>query len=342
MTEPPDHASSLPTAIPVRRRRLPLGWVLPLVGLGVLAYFAYWAYEQKQANVELDVTDASGIKAFQTPVLCRGVEVGTVTEVTLRPTGRGATVKIRLDPAGMPLATRDSDWWILRPEFSLTDISGVESLLAGPSIEYRPGTESVDRRLRFTALGGPPPDAHLSDGLRLYLTAPHRGSVEPGTPLRYRGIPIGRVVSLRLPTDGQKVIFIAEVDRPFAHLVREESVFWHRQRAHANLNSVALGLDGYRIDFPRLNTALEVSIDLASPDKPGPAAAADTVFAVLDEPPKDHDTWTPDLAPEDRAVSLDADPTAADDPTALPDDTAKPEQKTGPLEDLISFINPFD
>lgn len=341
-------ASGLPAAVPVRRRRLPFVWLLPLIGLGVVAYFAYWAYTQNQPNVELRLANASGIKAFQTPVLCRGVEVGTVTDVTLDATGNGATVSIRLDPSGLPLATSDSEWWVIRPEFSLTDVSGVESLLAGPSIEYRPGIEATQRLKVFTGLTGPPPDAGMTGGLRVFLTADERAAIEPGTPLRYRGIPIGRVVSMRLPTHGQAVIFIAEIDLPFAHLVRDNTVIWHQKRAVANITRVSLGLEGYAIDFPRLNSALLISIDLATPDDPGQPITQDAVFAMTDQPPKDYETWAPDLTPAGTRPVTDSTPATTPDDKATtqaktdPDQPQKKDQKPDPIGDLFNFINPFD
>lgn len=336
---PPTEPSSLPAAVPVRRRRLPFVWLLPIIGLGVVAYFAYWAYTQNQPNVELQLADASGIKAFQTPVLCRGVEVGTVTDVTLDPTGNDATVSIRLDESGLPLATADAEWWVNRPEFSLTDVSGIESLLAGPSIEYRPGNEAPTRKKIFNALSGPPPEAGMSGGLRLFLTADARDAIEPGTPVRFRGIPIGRVISMRLPTHGQSVIFIAEIDLPYTHLIRENSIFWHKKRVIAHINSVALGLDGFQIDLPRLNTAIDISIDVATPDKPGPPINADAVFEMQAESPDKLASWKPDLTIRESSQ------TSADervDETADDPDEPQEEKKADPIGDLFHFINPFD
>ncbi|MEM9914660.1 MAG: MlaD family protein [Planctomycetota bacterium] len=337
-------ASSLPTAVPVRRRRLPFAWLLPVIGLAVVGYFAWWTYTQNQPNVELRLVNATGIKAFQTPVLCRGVEVGTVTGVALDPAGNGATVSIRLDESGLPLATRDAEWWVIRPEFSLTDIRGVESLLAGPSIEYRPGSQQPERgsRKRFTALAGPPAEAGMTGGLRVFLTGNARDAIEPGTPVRFRGVPIGRVVSLRLPTHGQSVVFIVEIDRPFAHLIRDNSVFWHRKNAQAEINSRAIGLGGFEVEFPRLNSALKISIDIATPPDPGPPIVADAVFEMLNAPPDKFESWAPDLTlkPDDEKQS---DPDASDPaPNAIDPDAPKKEPKPDPLGDLFNFINPFD
>ena len=333
---PQTHAMSsspgvLPEAVPVRRRRLALGWLLPLLGLGLVGYFGYWAYEQQQFNVELDVADASGIKAFQTPVLCRGVEVGGVTAVRLHPGGRGASVQIRLEPSGLRLATKDSDWWVTRPELSLTAVRDVDALLSGPSIEFRPGAGPA--AMHFTAMTGPPADAGMSNGLRLVLRSPGRGSIQPGTPLRYRGVQIGRVVSLRLPQSGQAVMVVLEVDRPYAHLVRTNSVFWHRHDAVANISRLSLGLDGYRVTFPRLNSALDISIDMAVPDQAAEAAPEDMLFELAGEEPKKHWEWHPPLGSGEG-------PTDPDE-AAFEVEPEKPK-KRGPIEGLFDLITPFN
>ncbi len=350
-----DPAGDLPHAIPVRRRRLGLGWLLPLVGLGLLGYFTYWAYEQQRFNVELIVADATGIKAFQTPVLCRGVEVGGVTAVTLHAGGRGASVQLRLEPSGLALATADADWWVTRPELTLTAVRDVESLLAGPSVQFRPGVELPAKR--FTALPGPPADAGIQDGLRLVLRSPDRGAVRPGTPLRYRGVSIGRVVSLRLPRNGQSVLVVAEVDRPYAHLVRDNSRFWHRELAQVSVSRVSLGLGGYKVELPRLNSALDLSIDLGVPDAAGPPVSDDSVFVLEAAPPENHRDWRPDLgvgagaagitglaagsAPDD-GVEARIDELVQRAEAAEAAESEKQKKKRGPIEGLFDLIVPFN
>ena len=292
---PPQAAPALPVATPVRRRRLSLGWLLPVVGVGVIAYFAWWAHAQNQPNLTLEVANASGVKAFQTPVLCRGVEVGSVTDVTLKDQGGGAIVRIRLSREALRLATADASWWIKRPELSLTSIRGLEALLAGPSIEFLPGSESPAQR--FTALERPPAEAGMSGGLRLYLHALDRGPVNEGTPIHFRGIAIGRVVALGLPTAGRQVVFVCEIERGYAHLIRENTVFWHREHARAEITPQALGLGGFRVELPRLNSALQVSLDAATPSDPGPLAEPGKVFDLQDAPPAEVSSWDPDLTP---------------------------------------------
>jgi paraquat-inducible protein B len=324
----------------VRRRRFSFGWLLPLVGLAVLAYFGFWAWEQNQSNLTLNVKDASGIKAFQTPVLCRGVEVGSVTGITLKPRGGGAVVSIRLDEAALPLATADASWWITRPQFSLTSVQGIESLLAGPSIEFRPGDEPPARR--FEALDSPPTDGGATDGLRVYLRAADRGPVEAGTPLHYRGMPVGRVVAMGLPARAQEVIFVCEIDRPYAHLIRENTLFWHRERANAYITRVSLGLEGYKIEFPRLNSALSISIDLATPDDAGPPAVSSQTYDLRETPPENHRDWTPDLTPTTRQLEPLSPPTPEEDAAEPDAPAAEALEANDPVGDLFRFLNPFD
>ncbi|MEM8738144.1 MAG: MlaD family protein [Planctomycetota bacterium] len=333
MTTETPPAPPTPHAVPVKRRRLPLGWLLPIVGLAVVAYFGYWAYEQNQPNATLTVQDAAGIKAFQTPVLCRGVEVGKVTAVLLQPEAREAEIRMRLNDSALRLATADSDWWIVRPSLGLTDVSEIESLLAGPSIEFRPGAEPP--ATRFHALAGPPADAWMRGGLEMMIQAKDRGAIEPGTLLRYRGIPIGRVVNLRLPTDGRVVVFTAEVDKPYAHLIRENTVFWHSRTFDATVRRVTLGLDGYVFEVPRLNSAVDISIHVANPNDAGDLAAAGRVYTLDKSAPKGVEDWSPDLgsAPSGNLNLANTDPA---------DPAGGAREQTNPIGDFFDLINPFD
>lgn len=323
MTQPSD-SSSVPQAKVLPKRRLPWAWLLPIVGLGVIAYFAYWANTRTRENVEVRVADAMGIKAFQTPVLCQGVQVGRVTAIKLDPLAEGAIVQVRLAPSALSLAADGAEWWVVRPELGLTDVSGLEALLSGPSLVFRPGKgEHVDF---FEALPAPPVDEGRRGGLPIQLTAADRMGINPGSPIRYRGVPVGRVINLRLQSDGKAVVFQVEIDRPYAHLVRDNSVFWNSGGIRGKLD---LGLGGGEIDLPPLHNILDAGIALATPSQPGLILDHASVFPLLDSPPEDHHDWTPDLRTD--AFGL---PSA--EAEAANDADAKANERDRPNLDLIS------
>lgn len=180
----------------------------------------------------------------------------------------------------------------------------------------------------------------MTGGLRIYLHADHRGPVDEGTPINFRGLPIGRVVALGLPTAGQRVVFVCEIQRGYAHLIRENTVFWHRERARADINPQALGLGGFRVEFPRLNSALRISLDAATPNDPGPMSQPGRNFDIQDTPPRDLDDWSPDLTP---LVDPFPEPTPQQLEIQESEDSASAaDEKKGPIESIIDFLIFFD
>ena len=83
--------------------------------------------------------DAAGLRIGQTPVNYRGVQVGEVIGIALSPDRRQAEVKVRLQRDAAPIATEGAQFWIVRPQLGLGNVTGLNTVLSGPEINVRPG-----------------------------------------------------------------------------------------------------------------------------------------------------------------------------------------------------------
>ena len=75
----------LPRARIRRRRLFRLVWVVPAVALAVAVYLVWQHMRAVGPEIALRFSDASGVRAGQTPIIYRGVQVGEVIHVALAP-----------------------------------------------------------------------------------------------------------------------------------------------------------------------------------------------------------------------------------------------------------------
>src|SRR2546428_13980592 len=80
----PEVAEELPKAKVKRRRwNLPVVWVVPVVAAIVAGYLIYDHVREFGPKITIKFKDGSGLKAGQTPIKYRGVQIGEVTAVEL-------------------------------------------------------------------------------------------------------------------------------------------------------------------------------------------------------------------------------------------------------------------
>ncbi|MCP5995740.1 MlaD family protein, partial [Klebsiella pneumoniae] len=78
----------------------------------------------------------------------------------------------------------------------------------------------------FTGLERAPAEGHLG-ATEFVLRAPHRRSLDVGTPVAYRGVAVGRISEVRLAPDATTVFIHVQIYGPYDRLVRSNSVFWN-------------------------------------------------------------------------------------------------------------------
>jgi paraquat-inducible protein B len=287
-----------PSAEIVRRRRVwSWAWLVPLAALVVVGVLVYQVRLQRGTIVTIRFQNGEGLRAGD-PVSYRGVRVGEVRTVRLD-AGLGAVVaEAELTRDSAPLAVEGSTFWIVRPEVSLTRISGLDTLLGPRYIAVQPGAGAP--AAEFVGLDQPPEPADLAPpatpGLPVVIAAPRLGSLGIGSAITYRGIRVGSVTGFALSLDARTVDLTGVIDADHAHLVRANSRFWDAGR---------IGLDwgilsGVTVKAGSIETILAGGISFATPTKAGDPVASGHRFTLEPKPDDDWLDWSPDLTPPAR------------------------------------------
>jgi paraquat-inducible protein B len=279
----------LPRARIRRRRLFRLVWVVPAVALAVAAYLVWQHMRAVGPEIAIRFNDASGLRAGQTPIIYRGVQVGEVIGVALTPERSHALVHARLNRSSAPLASEGALFWIVRPQLSLNQVTGLSTVLSGPEIHVLPG-KGGELLAEFTGLDEAPIGIGVR-GLRLVLRAERPGGVRVNTPVNYRGVEVGVVQRIDLaPNSASADIHILIYSR-YATLVRAGSVFWNTSAVQAT-GSI---LKGIELELESLRTLFTGAIEFATPSEKAPRAPAGTVFFLHDKPKDEWLNWSPKI-----------------------------------------------
>jgi len=287
--ENPDHTRHLPKPI-VKRTHwfLSLVWVVPVFAAAVAAYYLYVHRADHGPLITLTITDATGLKIGQTRVVHLGVEVGQVADCQLSQDQKQALVRIRLKRSADSFAKKGATFWIVRPEISTQEISGLATILSGPYIDASPG--SGDTQTEFTGLQSRP--VSTEDGLRIVLKAPHLERLQPQSPVCFRGIEVGDIEDIQLSPDAASVDVHVFIRHRFIPLVKSNSQFWI-------VSAVDLkgGLfTGIQMRVESLRSLLTGGIGFATPaQNMGEQTTDGSEFVLHDEPKKDWLDWAPKI-----------------------------------------------
>ncbi len=256
-----------------KRRWLSPVWLLPLIALLLAGGFLYQQIASRGQLIQINFAQGNGILPGKTQIRYQGVAIGVVQELELAEDGRRIAVLAKIDSRARPLIRKGSDFWLVSPKASLTEISGLDTLVSGNYINLQPGRESNPLQEKFDALDGPPP-GYQAQGRMLHLTADSLGSVGIGAKLYFRGIEVGSVINTRLGQDNQNVILDLVIEPRFEHLVKADTRFW-------NISGIkgSFSLAGVSVEAGSLTSILSGGIAFDSP-KASPESEKGQTFVL--------------------------------------------------------------
>ncbi|NQD74991.1 intermembrane transport protein PqiB [Pseudomonas sp. CM27] len=242
-----------------RRWNISLVWIVPILALLVGASLVVRNWMQEGPVISISFRTGDGLVAQKTPVKYRSVVIGGVTSVELADDRNSVVVKVQLNKDAQSFASEGARFWVVRPRIGAGGVSGIDTLLSGSFIGADAG-QSGGPQNRFTGLETPPPITYGEKGKRFVLTARDLGSLDIGSSIYYRKIPVGQVVSYALREDGRGVDVDIFVNAPYDAFVTHDSRFWN-----ASGIDVKVGADGVKINTESLSALLVGGLAFGTP-----------------------------------------------------------------------------
>ncbi|EEP98339.1 hypothetical protein yruck0001_12110 [Yersinia ruckeri ATCC 29473] len=254
----------------------------------IAGWLVYTNWQDRGAEVTIDFQSAAGIVAGRTPIRYQGVEVGTVQSISLSKDLRSIVVTASIKSDLEDSLREGTQFWLVTPKASLAGVSGLDALVGGNYIGMMPGTGPS--QTHFTALDTQPKFRLNTGELMIHLNAKDLGSLNTGSLVYYRKIPVGKVYDYNIAADNNGVTVDVLIDRRFAHLVKNETRFWNVSGFKGDFS-----LSGASVQMESLAALVNGAIAFDSPEK-SPNAKTDQQFQLY-----------PDLAHSNRGVAITLD-----------------------------------
>ena len=227
-------------------------------------------------TITVSFASAEGIEPGKTKVKFKNVDIGDVRTVTLTPDRSRVTVTIDLVKEAESFAVEGSRFWVVRPRFAGSGVSGLGTLLSGAYIAVDAGRSS-SQVTEFAGEEEPPVVASDVPGRRFRLYAADLGSLDVGSPVFFRRIEVGHVEWFALDPDGNGLKLGIFIKAPYDRFITQDSRFWHASGVDLRLDA-----SGVKVQTQSLATILMGGVAFETPGGIGqmPEAAEGSQFGL--------------------------------------------------------------
>lgn len=279
MSDPQRPATPHSEPAPARARppRMPLVWLIPIIAAAIAGWLGWRNWADQGKLVTITFATANGLTAGQTQVRHKSVALGTVTDIRLSQDMSYVIVRVRMVPDATPVLTDHAQFWIVRPRLSTRYISGLETLVSGAYIDVDPGPPGGHPKTDFKGLEEPPAMRSDEPGHSYTLTSDGGvGGLGPGSPVLYRGVSVGEVLSTSVGPEGPADMHVF-VRAPYDRYVHSATRFW--KEAGITIN---YGVQGLHLELDSLQAALAGGIEFDTPGEAihTPMASNGTTFPL--------------------------------------------------------------
>lgn len=210
-------------------------WAVPVAAIGIVAWLGISAFMQSGPSVTVEFPIAGGLKAGSTRVEYKGFDVGEVDAVSLSKSLDHISVRLDLAARMDGHLGPGTQFWIAGNTLSLSDLSSIKAIVAGPYIGIEPEPGKTVHHVK--GLGKPPVLKSEPVGETLSLVAHDLANIQAGSPIYFKGYKVGEVRGLDLQPEGKQFIIYAFIERQWESLISSNTRFW-------NAGAVRIASDG--------------------------------------------------------------------------------------------------
>jgi paraquat-inducible protein B len=272
MSNPPqdnnriDHGQVVAT----RRRGIAWVWIFPILAGLAAGWLFYNQWVSQGPTIEIHFDEAPGIEPRKTKLIYRGVESGTVESVRVEEDLGRVVVRVRLQAFASRLAAEETTFWIDRPMISLTEFTGLESIIRGNSIKAI--TSGGEPCYEFKGLSSPPATPLDPTSFKVKIEGAEIPFLSSGAPVFHRGVRVGFVRQKEFDEAGKPYLSLS-IREEFRSTVRSTSHFWALPAM-----SVTLGQHGITLNTQGVDAIVQGGIAYDHFGLEGNPLARDTTF----------------------------------------------------------------
>jgi paraquat-inducible protein B len=226
-------------AVPKKRTRFSLVWVIPILAALVGAWVAVTRIMSQGPTITIVFRTAEGLEAGKTKIHYNGVDLGTISAVRLSEDHKSVVATAQMAPKTEDFLLDDTRFWLVTPRISGANVTGLGTLISGAYIGMEIGTSKVSKH-DFLALETQPVVTGDVPGRFFILKTTDLGSLDTGTPLFFRRLRVGQVASYELDKNGKDLTVKVFVRAPYDQYVNPNTRFWHASGIDVSLSASGL------------------------------------------------------------------------------------------------------
>jgi paraquat-inducible protein B len=278
MAEPP--LDEVPRAIPdpPRRVRLPYVWILPILVVAVGLFVAVRQKIEQGTAIQITFRTADDLEPGKTTIRYKNVQIGEVAHISVSADRKSVLVEAHINRSARDYLVADTRFWVVRPRVSAGNVSGLGTLVSGSYIGVDVGHSSTPQR-HFIGLEVPPVVTTGLTGREFVLHTEDIGSLNIGSVVLFRHIPVGEVVAYALDPGGRTVTMKVFINSPYDEYVTPKTRFWQASGIDAAVDS-----GGVHLHAESLASILEGGVAFQPfGETPAPESPADTSYKLFSD-----------------------------------------------------------
>ncbi len=249
-------------AVVRKRRSIYIVWIIPFVAMAIAGWMTFKYYDEKGFDIVVTFESGEGFAVGKTPLMYKGIKVGQVSAIDISADLTKVDVTVTVDKQATGVARKGNVFWKVEPKVSLTEVTGLSTILSGAFISVMPAERKLAKlnilayQNRFVAVDQEPIDI-FEPGLLVKLHAEESG-IREGAPILFRKMVVGKVLDVSLEDEG--VDYLVHIEDDYKHLVKEGSRFWK-----IDALEIRASLSEVRVEMDSLATLLAGGITFDSP-----------------------------------------------------------------------------
>ncbi len=220
--------SSEASAEVVPRQGISIVWFVPFIALIFGGWLGIKALSEQGTFITIEFEHGVGIIPKKTEIRYKGLVTGIVNKVVPSDDLLSVIAEVEMKNSFADYLTQNTQFWLVSADISLQGVSGLDTLLSGSYINIIPDTnKEAESQDHFIALNEAPQLDMTTPGLHLTLQTSVLGSIGENSPITFKQIPIGYVTGYHYIEDNQDININIFIEQEYAHLVKENSLFWN-------------------------------------------------------------------------------------------------------------------
>ena len=236
--------------------------------------------------VKLKMNNGFGLKVGSKLIL-KSIKIGSVEKIKL---DKNIIVIIKVAKKYKKYFGKNSKIWLENLKISMQGIKNITTPIFGSNL-YLLSDKNNGFKSQFNLDSVNPSETKYLKGLRVFLKASVRGSLQVGTPIYYRKVVIGRIENIKLNNNGEFVNIKIFIYPQYAKFVRKNTYFYN-----TSIMGIDVGLFSAKIRMGTIESMFKGGIEIATPNNAGKLATNGEIFHLENNPQDDWKDWKPDLS----------------------------------------------